>query len=83
MLYQVHDGTNMSAPAFFEQPYYRKGAWLRPVFASTGLSLFVKLTPRKTNPVKTEHVGFKANIWTSSSKLIDSCNEFVFMNTCT
>ena len=58
----------MSASAFFDQPFYRKGAWVRPVYASTGPSLFLKLTPRKTNSIRTDHVGFKAYVQTVHGK---------------
>ena len=68
----------MSASAFFDQPFYRKGAWIRPVFASTGPSLFMKLTPRKSNTIRKDRVGFKTNVWAVSSELNLHFNIFTF-----
>ncbi len=70
----------MSSPAFMEQPFFSDGSWFRPVIAATGPTLFMKLTPRKHNPVTSSHVGFRATVWASPGKEPSSVSNVLLLS---
>ena len=62
-LFQIYDGANTSSKLFPKQPHISRGAWSRPVIASSGKSIYIKVNPSK--PRRQRFVGFKATVYAS------------------